>query len=146
MISWLLGEAEISVEDTLTGAQSTLVYRADVNLDRRFDERDTLEGKQVYCLISPVSFSCGNLVPAACKSRHAVTLIGRTSGGGACVVYPMSIAWGTLFQISGPRRLSFRRNGSFYDIDEGIEPDIYIDHLETLYDREALTELIKSLP
>jgi len=145
VISWILGEAEISLEDVFTGAQSTLVYRADVNLDRRFDEQDTLYDKNVYCLISPVSFSCGNLVPAVCKYHQAVTLIGRTSGGGACTVQPMSTAWGTTFQISGAHRLSFRKNGSFYDIDEGVDPDIYIDHLETLYDRQALTELINRL-
>lgn len=57
----------------------------------------------------------------------------------------MSTAWGTVLQISGANRMSFRKNGSFYDIDEGIEPDIYIDHLETLYDREALTALINGL-
>lgn len=145
LMSWIIGEAEISLEDTFTGAQSTLVYRADVNLDRQFDETDTLHDKHVYCLISPVSFSCGNLVPAACKYHQAVTLIGRTTGGGACTVQPMSTAWGSMFQISGARRLSFRKNGSLYDIDEGVDPDIYIDHLELLYDREALTEFINGL-
>jgi len=145
VISWILGEAEVSVEDAFTGAQSTMVYRADINLDRAFDEKDTLADKRVYCLISPISFSCGNLVPAVCKAHHAVTLIGRTSGGGTCTVQPMSTAWGTVLQISGANRMSFRKNGSFYDIDEGIEPDIYIDHLETLYDREALTALINGL-
>ena len=56
-----------------------------------------------------------------------------------------STAWGTMFQMSGAYRLSFRKNGSFYDIDEGVDPDIYIDHLEILYDREALTQLINNL-
>ena len=145
LISWILGEAEISVTDSFTGAQSTMVYRADTNLDRAFDESDTLAGKNVYCLISPNSFSCGNLVPSVCKAHQAVTLIGRTSGGGACVVQPMCSAWGTMFQISGTRRLSFRKNGSFYDIDEGVAPDVYIDRLELLYDREALTDMINGL-
>ena len=146
VISWILGEAELSVEDPYTGAQSTMVYRADVNLDRRFDKNDTLPGKHVYCLISPVSFSCGNLVPAVCKASQAVTLIGRTSGGGSCVVRQMCSAWGATFSISGNSRLSFRKNGSFYDIDEGVDPDIYISRLETLYDREKLTDLINRLP
>ncbi len=146
VIAWILGEAEVSVEDSFTGAQSTMVYRADVNLDRSFDELDTLKGKHVYCLIYPVSFSCGNLVPAVCKANQAVTLIGRTSGGGACVVQNMSTAWGTVFTISGNSRLSFRKNGSFYDIDEGVAPDVYISKIETLYDRKKLTDLINSLP
>lgn len=146
VISWILGEAEVSIEDTFTSAQTTMVYRADVNLDHKFDERDTLDGKHVYCLISPVSFSCGNLVPAVCKENQAVTLIGRTSGGGACVVQPMSTAWGAVFQISGTSRLSFRKNGSFYDIDEGVAPDVYLSRLETMYDRAKLNDLINNLP
>ena len=146
VISWILGEAEVSVEDALTGAQSTMVYRADVNLDRKFDEQDTLWGKHVYCLISPVSFSCGNLVPAVCKANQAVTLIGRKSGGGACTVQPMSSAWGSMFTVSGNKRLSFRINGSFYDVDEGVEPDVYISRVETLYDRAKLPDLINQLP
>ena len=145
LASWILGKAELSIADAFTHAQSTMVYRADVNLDHEFTEADTLAGRHVYCLISPASFSCGNLVPSMCKKNQAVTLIGRTSGGGACIVQPVSTAWGTLLQISGPLRLSFRRNGSFYDADQGIDPDIYIDRLETLYDREALTDLINTL-
>lgn len=146
LISWILGEAEISVENAFSGAQSTMVYRADVNLDREFNELDTLQGRQVYCLISPVSFSCANLVPAVFKHHQAATLIGRTSGGGTCTVQPISSAWGSIFQISGTNRLSFRKNGSFYDIDEGVEPDVFVDHLEMLYDREKLNSFISQLP
>ncbi|MBQ9325135.1 MAG: hypothetical protein IJ246_05125 [Clostridia bacterium] len=146
VISWILGQAEICVDDSMTGAQSTMVYRADVNLDRIFDENDTLQGKRVFCLISPVSFSCGNLVPAVCKANQAVTLIGRTSGGGSCMIMKMTSACGSMFTISGNKRLAFRKNGSFYDIDEGVAPDVYISNLETLYDRPRLTELINSLP
>ena len=143
--AWIIGQAEVSIMDSYTEAQSTMVYRADVNLDRKFDEKDTLAGKHVYCITCPRSFSCGNLLPAMLKAHQAATLIGRTSGGGACIVQKMSTAWGTLIQISGNMRLSFRKNGSFYDIDEGVEPDVYIDHLETLYDREALAEIINKL-
>ena len=124
---------------------STSVYRADVTLDRKFDEKDTVTDKNLYCLISPVSFSCGNLVPAALKSSQKVTLLGRTSGGGSCAVQPASSAWGTVFQISGSLRMSFLKNGSFYDIDQGIEPDYYIDHIENFYNRAALTDYINGL-
>ena len=124
---------------------STSVYRADVNLDRSFDDRDTVEDKNLYCLISPVSFSCGNLVPAAMKSSQKVTLLGKTSGGGSCVVQPLSTASGAVFQISSAQRMSFLKNGSFYDIDQGVEPDYYIDRIEHFYDRNALTDYINHL-
>lgn len=41
--------------------------------------------------------------------------------------------------------MSFLKNGSFYDIDQGIEPDYYVDNLYNLYDREALTSFINGL-
>ena len=145
LISWVLGEAPFCVKDTFTGALSTATYLADANLDREFDERDVLTGKKVYCLISPLSFSCGNLVPAVFKYSQRVTLMGRTSGGGSCIVRSMSSAWGSLFTISSQYRMSFFKNGSFYDIDQGVDPDIYLANIANFYDREKLTAYINNL-
>ena len=100
----------------------------------------------MYCLISPVSFSSGNLVPCMFKESGVVTLLGRNSAGGACVIQPISSAWGTSFRISSPRRLSFMKNGSFYDIDRGAVPDYTLTNPEIFYNREALTEHINTLP
>ncbi|MBQ7486282.1 MAG: hypothetical protein IJT77_02165 [Clostridia bacterium] len=145
VLGWYLGDAPFSVKDMSTGAMSTSVYRADVNLDRTFDQKDTVSDKNLYCLISPVSFSCANLVPAVFKSSQKVTLLGRTSGGGSCIVQPMSTAYGSVFQISSALRLSFPKNGAFYDIDQGVEPDYYINSISNFYDRKALTDYINSL-
>ena len=124
-----------------------MVYRADVNLDHEFDEKDTLAGRglNLYCLTSPASFSCGNLVPWAFKEDGRVTLLGKVTGGGACVVFNRASAWGTSFQISGPMRLSFVKNGSYYDVDRGVEPDHIIDSYDHFYNRELLTDYINSL-
>ena len=145
VLSWFLGDAPFSIKNMATGAMSTAVYRADINLDGEFDEKDTVADKNLYCLISPVSFSCGNLVPASLKSSQKVTLLGRTSGGGSCSVQPMSTAHGTVIRISSAMRMSFLKNGSFYDIDQGIEPDYYIDNIDNYYDRPALTKFINGL-
>ena len=142
VLGWFLGDAPFSVKNMATGALSTAIYRADVNLDHEFDEKDTVADKNLYCLVSPVSFSCGNLVPAALKSSQKVTLIGRTTGGGSCVVQPMTTAYGTVFQISAAHRMSFLKNGSFYDIDQGVDPDIYVDRIANLYNRAAMTDFI----
>ena len=72
-------------------------------------------------------------------------MLGRTSGGGSCVVLDISSAWGTSFQISGTQRLSFIKNGAYYDIDRGADPDFVITSPEKFYDREALTDYINSL-
>ena len=37
------------------------------------------------------------------------------------------------------------KNGSFYDIDRGADPDIYIAKIADFYDREALTEIINEI-
>ena len=148
VISWMLGRCDIALRDTFTGAQTIMAYHADVNLDNKFgDQKDSMAGMgiNVYCLISPCSFSCGNLVPAACKMSRNVTLVGQTSGGGSCIVLPCNSASGTIFQISGTKQLATVKNGSFYNIDEGIEPDIVLTRAESFYDREALTEYLHNI-
>lgn len=145
VLGWFLGDAHVSIENTFTGAQSTATYRADVNLDHKFDESDTISNLNLYCLISPYSFSCGNLVPWAFKADGRVTLIGKTSGGGSCLVAFSNTAWGTSYRYSGQKRVSFVKNGSFYDVDQGVVPDYFIRTYDHFYDREALTEFINSL-
>ncbi len=51
-------------------------------------------------------------------------------------------ASGTLFQISGTGQIALVKNGTFYNVDEGVEPDIPLTKLESFYDRPALVELI----
>ena len=147
VLGMFLGIGDINVKNTMTGASTTSQYVIDANRDGKFRDDETLANGQLnlYCLISPVSFSCGNLVPNEFKIDPHVTLIGKTSGGGSCSVMPLSTAGGALFQISGYRRMSAFKNGSFYDIDRGAEPDVYIDRIAEYYDRESLTERINGL-
>ena len=144
VIGTYLGVGSINVKNTMPGATTTAQFHIDSTRDGRFDEKDTLGDKDLnlYCLISPVSFSCGNLVPNEFKADPHVTLIGKTSGGGSCSYMPMATAGGTRFKISGYRRMSTFKNGSFYDIDRGAEPDIYIDRISDYYDRKTLNKII----
>ncbi|MBP5475019.1 MAG: hypothetical protein J6X83_02000 [Methanomicrobium sp.] len=141
-----LGEGQISAADELTGALVSTYYHIDTNRDHVFDEKDTLAGKgyKFYCLETDTSFSCGNQVSNVFKDSNMVTLIGQTSGGGSCIVQPMSTAAGTVFRISGPSRFAFIKNGAFYDIDRGAQPDVYIKDPNFLYDRKALTDYINN--
>ena len=145
IIAWFLGNGSIGTEDAMTGAMCVSTYRADVNRDHAFDEKDTLGDRRLFCLISPVSFSCGNLVPCMFKESGVVTLLGRNSAGGACAIQPISSAWGAAFRISSPRRLSFMKNGSFYDVDRGAEPDFVLTNPSFFYDRAALTDYINDI-
>ena len=145
VMSWFLGDASVTLRDTLTGAQTNMSYHCDVDRDGTYDEElDTVsKGYNLYCLTSMHSFSCGNLVPAACAESGKVTMVGQTSGGGSCVVLPCTTASGALFQISGTHQLSIMKNGSFYNIDSGIVPDIVLTKPESFYDRAALAEYLK---
>ncbi len=145
-IGWFMGEATVTIVNTFTGAQGTSQYAVDVNCDRVFDEKDYLAGKYaLYCLISPVSFSCGNLVPWVFKTSGLVTLLGAQSGGGSCVVQYMTTAWGTQFKISGYSRLAFVKNGSFYDVDRGVEPDVTLTKMSSFYDRQRLNQILDEM-
>ena len=145
VLAMFLGEASICVEDTLTGAYANASFLADANLDGEFYNReDTLTDYNLYCLTSPQSFSCANLVASVFKNTRLVTIIGQHTAGGSCIVMPLSLADGTLVQISGCRSYSYMMNGSVHDIDEGVEPDIYIVKPASFFDREALSEFINS--
>ena len=147
VLCWYLGETSFALRDTMTGAMSIMHYTCDLNVDEHTqdnagDSLTEIEGLHLYCIISPLSFSCGNLVPAIFKESHRVTLIGQRSGGGACVVLPCTSASGTTFQISGTKQIAMVRNGSFYNVDQGVEPDIPLTRIESFYDRPGLVELI----
>lgn len=151
IIAWITGGKQIALRNTATGALSALSYIADVNLDGEFDQNDSLQNKltneelNVYCMTAPNSFSCGNLVPSSLKGLYGITLIGQRSGGGSCVVHPCTSASGAQFQISGPLQISTIVNGSFYNADTGIEVDVPIRNLETMYDRNKLIDFIHNI-
>ena len=145
VMCWYLGEASIALRDTMTGAMSIMYYKCDLNLNEfsSDDDGDSLVGRyNLYCIISPESFSCGNLVPAFFKDSCEVTLIGQRSGGGSCVVLPCTSASGTRFQISGTSQIALVKNGTFYNVDDGIDPDIVLTKPASFYDRPGLVELI----
>ena len=64
----------MSFENTMTGAYMYEKFRADANLDGKFDEKDSLTGYNLYCLMSPASFSCGNMAVSILKDSHIVTM------------------------------------------------------------------------
>ena len=102
--------------------------------------------KLIYTSTSPVSFSCGNLVPSVLQESGNATIIGKPSGGGACVVEFAVTADGSFYLFSGRIKLSKFMNGSYYSIDTGVTPDFTISKPDHFYDREWLTEFINSLP
>ena len=145
VIGTFIGEGSICMMNPMSGALCCENFKVDVNLDRQFDDKDNLLDYHLFCLISPNSFSCGNLVPSALKNSHVVTILGQASGGGACVVQYLTTADGCSFQTSGIKQLSYTKNGAFYDIDQGVEPDYMITNPDLMYDREHMNAYINRL-
>ena len=147
VLGWFLVDASISLRDTLTGAQTNLTYNVDVDRDGFYDaDKDSVgTGYNLYCMTAKIFFSCGNLVPAACKNSDKVTMVGQTSGGGSCVMLPCTTASGAFFQISGPFQLALVKNGSFYNIDAGIDPDVVLTKAKSFYDRAALADYLREV-
>lgn len=143
-LAWMLGEVQTNITNSITGAKCSSVYVCDINADGKFDENDTIKDKKLFCLISPASFSCGNMVPAMLKSSDRVVLLGETSGGGSACVYPTMAADSTTFRISSRYVMSENKNGSNYDIDKGIEPHVRLQP-ETLYDRETICGIVANM-
>src|SRR5574344_428301 len=140
LASWFLKKSIFNISNTLTKAQGDATYMADVNLDRKFDEKDNITDLKRFCLTSKNSFSCGNLIPSMFKASDQVTLLGKTSGGGTCIVGQMVTSGGTFIQVSSPYEMCVVKNGSFYNIDRGIAPDYDISNPETFYDRQELVD------
>lgn len=143
--AWMLGKAEINLVNSVTGSKATSIYKADVNMDNKFDDSDTIKDKKLYCLISPTSFSCGNLMPFMLKASGNVTLLGQTTGGGACVVTKLSNAIGATGQFSGNKVLSTLKNGIYKDVDDGVDPDVVLTNKATYYDRAGLVSYLATL-
>ena len=155
--SWFTGEARLSLLDTMTGAETIACYRTDLNLNGialsdpesgtgTYDPGDTVFGRfNLYCLTSPTSFSCGNLVPAIFNQAGGITLIGQRTGGGSNVVFPATSASGMIFQMSGPLQITTYSNGSLYGVDTGVEPHVRLNKAESYYDRGALVDMIHNL-
>ncbi|MCR4923015.1 MAG: hypothetical protein K5931_03310 [Lachnospiraceae bacterium] len=143
----MLGYGKNNTINTMTAAKTCSVYEIDTNRDGKFDDNDTLAGKglNLYCLVSPVSFSCGNLLPAEFKTSPEVTLIGKPTAGGTCTINFLSTASGSTLTLSSFKKMCRMHNGIFYNIDQGVEPDYKINKLADFYDREKLTKYINDL-
>jgi hypothetical protein len=143
---WFCPDAILNMQNPLTGSQASSTYRSDINLDGVYDNNDILTSKKkLYCLVSPASFSCTNFLASVLKASDQVRLIGRKTGGGACVVQYLPSADGTLIQTSGNKMICTAQNGSFVSVDSGVAVDYSLDALQDFYNRPALTTTIDNL-
>lgn len=130
---------------TLTGSKYQNEVELDLNLDGKFDEKDS---EMVYdfhfaVLTTKCSFSCGNLLPVIAKDNH-IPVIGKTSGGGSSMLTKFYMPGSHYYAMSGPEKY-ISNDGT--DADLGAEPDYDLttenaDGLTdytTLYDIEQIS-------
>ena len=120
--SLFANKSDFHYDNVLTGQRFKCTYEVDRNLDGKFDEKDKdVKLKlNIGVLISPSSFSCGNLLPAMLKD-YGICLLGKKSGGGSCGVLYNPSADGFGYRYSTHRSRATNQKGQ--NIDEGIDPD-----------------------
>jgi len=139
--SMFANKPDMYYENVLTGQKMKASYEVDRNLDGKFDEKDkdVKLKMNIGVLISPYSFSCGNLLPAMLKD-YGICLLGMKSGGGSCCVLYNPSADGFGYRYSSHR--SRLNNTKGQNIDEGIEPDYQLE-ADEFFDIEKVGKLIE---
>lgn len=144
-LGWMAADVNLNIYNPLTGSKSRLYYSVDTNLDGQFNAADVRNDFNFYILASNLSFSCANAFPAIAKSMGVAKIIGETSGGGACVVFPSATIDGMPYQISGISRISTVDSSSvFTDVDAGVTPDYPLD-TSYFYNDAKLASYVESL-
>ena len=140
--SLLCNKADMYYENVLTGQKMKSTYEVDRNLDGKFDEKDAQVKYNLNfaLLVSPFSYSCGNLLPALLKD-YGIPLIGMQMGGGSCAVYYNPTAEGFGYRYSSHRSRLTDTKGM--NIDAGIAPTYELDKTD-FFDVQKVTDLVKN--
>ena len=147
LIAYLSTDPDIRVETAITGEISEVHYNVDLDRDGSYGGTyDTFGDKyKMFVMTSAYSFSCGNAFPTFVKDGHMATLIGETSGGGACAVGFMSTACGTMLQTSSMFRFCYKDANNNYILNEaGIAPD-YTFSRDYFYNDAQINAFVNSL-
>ena len=93
-------------------------------------------------LTSPVSFSCGNLLPVFAKYKGDAKIIGQTSGGGECAVASSYLPSGRSIQYSSNTILcNYDGKEMVRGVELGATPDIELPYYQ-FYDVDVLESAI----
>jgi len=139
--SLFCNKADMYYENTLTGQQIKSTFEVDRNLDGKFDEQDEEMNYHLNfaLLVSPYSFSCGNMLPALLKD-YGIPLLGMQTGGGSCAVLYNPSAEGFGYRYSTHRHRLNNTKGE--NIDEGIVPTYELDK-DDFFNVEKVTQLVE---
>ena len=98
--------------------------QVDTNQDGSYDEEDVFgDDFKIYLLTSELSFSCGNALPYLADKNNIATIIGRTSGGGECVVGSNVLSTGEYFTHSSLMHIGwYNDKDGFIGDEDGVSP------------------------
>lgn len=130
---------EANYQDPLTNKKTT--YWIDV------DTRAT----QVnwFFMISKRTFSAANLMAAIGKYQGLATIIGTTSGGGACSILPIYTPDGSIYQISSLNMISYRVGSDedgweYISVESGVVPDYFLS-ITDIFNDASIASLIEAI-
>lgn len=133
---------KITVQNPMNGSYFREAADFDNDFDGDYSDGDSYQGQyKFYILTSEYSFSCANAFPCIAKEYGLATIIGENSGGGDCAVGYGLAADGSLWQMSGPRKLVHSDLTSF-DSGAGVDYALADD---CFYDAAKLDEALSSL-
>ena len=129
--------------NALTHSVTELNCQVDSNHDGKYDAEDVYgDDFNIHVLTSPVSFSCGNLLPVFAKYKGDAKIIGQTSGGGECTVGTTYLPSGKAIQYSSNEILCNYDGGKIVrGVELGATPDIEVPYYQ-FYDIDTLEALI----
>lgn len=127
--SWICGSAHSIEKNMVDGSVTEMTFKADVDGNGKYDSNDYIPSDvKVYCMVSPSSFSCGNMLPSRLKEFSNTKFIGDRSGGGCCTLeqyrYLPVGGFLTLSSWHNSMTKDWRTNGG-KNIDDGVEADFY---------------------
>ncbi len=146
-IGWILGQADINIQDGYWGAYKNQVYQSDIDFDGQITANDMLDTSayNVYCLISENTRGYGNLAASILKTSTSVTLVGQSTGGGSHNVLTAVMPTGTALEFAGTDNYCTVKAGAHISIAAGVEPDVYIKDMTILTDRYMLESVLANI-
>ncbi len=128
-------------ENALTGQRMKTTYDVDRNLDGQFDEKDAQVKYNLNfaLLVSPFSWSCGNMLPALLKD-YGIPLIGMHTGGGSCAILYNPTAEGFGYRYSTHRCRLVNTKG--VNNDAGVAPTYELDK-HVFFNVQKVTQLVE---
>ena len=146
-----MGQFDDCVENPVTTARSVTSYMFGINGDGKVgtygnpNADDTVCDKRIFVITSTCSFSSANMLACRLKESGKCTVLGSTSGGGACCVIPITMVDGTVLNVSSAFKISTEKNGSFYSVDQGVPADYQFTSWADYANRAYITKVVSSL-